>query len=59
MTVMEMYWNGFNQKQNRIEYDCEPDCEEIDAVYRKLEEYEDLEEQVKLLQIHNGKLAPT
>ena len=22
---------------------CEPDCEEIDAVYRKLKEYEDLE----------------
>ena len=24
---------------------CEPDCEEIDAVYRKLKEYEDAEEQ--------------
>lgn len=24
---------------------CEPDCEEIDAVYRKLKEYEDLKEQ--------------
>lgn len=24
---------------------CEPDCEEIDAVYRKLKDYEDLEEQ--------------
>lgn len=28
---------------------CEPDCEEIDAVYRKLKEYEDLEEQELLL----------
>lgn len=28
---------------------CEPDCEEIDAVYRKLKEYEDLEEQGRLL----------
>lgn len=28
---------------------CEPDCEEIDAVYRKLKEYEDLEEQGKLI----------
>ena len=27
---------------------CEPDCEEIDAVYRKLKEYEDLEEQGRL-----------
>lgn len=25
---------------------CEPDCEEIDAVYRKLKEYEDLEERL-------------
>ena len=24
---------------------CEPDCEEVDAVYRKLKEYEDAEEQ--------------
>ena len=30
---------------------CEPDCEEIDAVYRKLKEYEDLEEQGRLLQL--------
>jgi hypothetical protein len=30
---------------------CEPDCEEIDAVYRKLKEYEDLEEQGKLIKI--------
>lgn len=30
---------------------CEPDCEEIDAVYRKLKEYEDLEEQGKLLRL--------
>lgn len=28
---------------------CEPDCEEIDAVYRKLKEYEDLEEQGRLV----------
>lgn len=28
---------------------CEPDCEEIDAVYRKLKEYEDAEEQGLLL----------
>lgn len=30
---------------------CEPDCEEIDAVYRKLKEYEDLEEQGRLLKL--------
>lgn len=28
---------------------CEPDCEEIDAVYRKLKAYEDAEEQGLLL----------
>lgn len=28
---------------------CEPDCEEIDAVYRKLKAYEDVEEQGLLL----------
>lgn len=28
---------------------CEPDCEEIDVVYRKLKEYEDLEEQGRLV----------
>ena len=28
---------------------CKPDCEEIDAVYRKLKEYEDLEESGDLL----------
>ena len=28
---------------------CEPDCEEIDAVYQKLKEYEDLEEQGRLV----------
>lgn len=28
---------------------CEPDCEEIDAVYRKLKDYEDLEEQGRLV----------
>lgn len=26
---------------------CEPDCEEIDAVYRKLKAYEDAEEQAE------------
>lgn len=30
---------------------CEPDCEEIDAVYRKLKDYEDAEEQGLLLQL--------
>lgn len=30
---------------------CEPDCEEIDAVYRKLKYYEDLEENGKLIKI--------
>lgn len=30
---------------------CEPDCEEIDAVYRKLKEYEDAEEQGLLLKL--------
>lgn len=30
---------------------CEPDCEEIDAVYRRLKEYEDLEEQGGLLKL--------
>lgn len=30
---------------------CEPDCEEIDAVYRKLKDYEDLEEQGRLLKL--------
>ena len=30
---------------------CEPDCEEIDAVYRKLKDYEDLEEQGKLIKL--------
>lgn len=30
---------------------CEPDCEEIDAVYRKLKEYEDLEEQGRLAKL--------
>lgn len=28
---------------------CEPDCEEIDAVYRKLKDYEDLEEQGRMI----------
>lgn len=30
---------------------CEPDCEEIDAVYRKLKEYEELEEQSRLIKL--------
>lgn len=30
---------------------CEPDCEEIDAVYRKLKAYEDAEEQGMLLRL--------
>ena len=30
---------------------CEPDCEEIDALYRKLKEYEDLEEQGRLVKL--------
>ena len=30
---------------------CEPDCEEIDAVYRKLKEDEDLEEQGRLVKL--------
>ena len=30
---------------------CEPGCEEIDAVYRKLKDYEDLEEQGKLIKL--------
>lgn len=30
---------------------CEPDCEEIDAVYRKLKDYEDAEEQGRLVKL--------
>lgn len=30
---------------------CEPDCEEIDAVYRKLKEYENLDEQGRLIKL--------
>lgn len=30
---------------------CEPDCEEVDAVYRKLKEYEDAEEQGEILRL--------
>ena len=33
---------------------CEPDCEEIDAVYRKLKEYEDAEDQGFLLRLPCG-----
>uniref|UniRef100_UPI003FEFDB38 hypothetical protein n=1 Tax=Agathobacter sp. TaxID=2021311 RepID=UPI003FEFDB38 len=37
---------------------CEPDCEEIDAVYRKLKEYEDAEEQGLLLRLPISKDTP-
>ena len=30
---------------------CEPDCEEIDAVYRKLKDYEDAEEQGRYIKL--------
>lgn len=30
---------------------CEPDCEEIDAVYRRLKNYEDLEEQNRFIKL--------
>lgn len=30
---------------------CEPDCEEVDAVYRRLKDYEDLEEQGRLIKL--------
>ena len=30
---------------------CEPDCEEVDAVYRRLKDYEDLEEQGRLVKL--------
>ena len=30
---------------------CEPDCEEIDAVYRRLKDYEDLEEHGRLIKL--------
>ena len=33
---------------------CEPDCEEIDAVYRKLKDYEDAEEDGLLLRLPCG-----
>ena len=35
---------------------CEPDCEEIDAVYRKLKDYEDAEEQGFLLRLPCNKV---
>lgn len=35
---------------------CEPDCEEIDAVYRKLKAYEDAEEQGLLLRLPCNKV---
>ena len=37
---------------------CEPDCEEIDAVYRKLKNYEDAEEQGLLLRLPISEDAP-
>lgn len=30
---------------------CEPDCEEVDAVYRKLKDYEDAEEQGRTIKL--------
>lgn len=33
---------------------CEPDCDEIDAVYRKLKDYEDAEQQGVLLRLPCG-----
>jgi hypothetical protein len=37
---------------------CEPDCEEIDAVYRKLKDYEDAEEHGLLLRLPISEDAP-
>lgn len=37
---------------------CELDCEEIDAVYRKLKDYEDAEEQGLLLRLPISEDAP-
>ena len=37
---------------------CESDCEEIDAVYRKLKDYEDAEEQGLLLRLPISEDAP-
>lgn len=37
---------------------CEPDCEEIDAVYRKLKDYEDAEEQGLFLRLPISEDAP-
>ena len=37
---------------------CEPDCEEIDAVYRKLKDSEDAEEQGLLLRLPISEDAP-
>lgn len=36
---------------------CEPDCEEIDAVYRKLKDYEDAEEQGLLIMSDKNTIA--
>lgn len=37
---------------------CEPDCEEIDAVFRKLKDYEDAEDQGLLLRLPISEDAP-
>lgn len=37
---------------------CKPDCEEIDAVYRKLKDYEDAEEQGLFLRLPISEDAP-
>lgn len=37
---------------------CEPDCEEIDAVYRKLKDYEDAEKQGLFLRLPISEDAP-
>lgn len=34
---------------------CEPDCEEIDAVYRKLKDYEDAEAKLKEMEEKDGR----
>lgn len=40
--------NGKINRKKLWESACEPDCEEVDAVYRRLKDYEDLEEQGRL-----------
>lgn len=34
---------------------CEPDCEEIDSVYRKLKDYEDAEVKLKEMEEKDGR----